>query len=108
MLDTSTCKWQHIILGFQATAHKEAAELASILKKIRSIWLTVGKTKFAEECAIGAKKKDTAELLSKTAMLSLLGSWGRTKNYRYNMITTDHVDNVLFEGQIETKEWYFP
>ena len=48
------------------------------------------------------KKKDTAELLSKTAMLSLLGSWGRIRNYRYNMMTTDHLDDVLFEGQIET------
>ena len=55
MLEAGTCKWQHIILGFQATAHKEPAELASILKKMKSIWLTVGKTKFAETWAIVPK-----------------------------------------------------
>ena len=35
MLETGVCKWGHIQLGFQATAHRGAAELASTLRKLR-------------------------------------------------------------------------
>ena len=34
MLETGVCKWRHIKLGFQATAHRPAADLAVTLKKI--------------------------------------------------------------------------
>ena len=87
MLETGVCKWRHIKLGFQATAHRRGADLAVTLKKIRSIWLEVGKS-FQAEVFLGkkAERKSRSELLSKTALLSLLGSWGRTDNYRHTMI----------------------
>ena len=50
-----------------------------------------------------AKKKDTRELLAKTALLSLLGSWGRCENFRHQMITTSHPDDVPWSGEISTK-----
>ena len=80
MLETGVCKWRHIKLGFQATAHRPAADLASILKKIKTIWLEVGKS-FQAEMLLGkkAEKKCRSELLSKTTLLSMLGSWGRTR-----------------------------
>ena len=98
------CKWRHIQFGFQATAHRQAADLAVTLKKIKAIWLEVGKS-FQAEVFLGkkAEKKCRSELLSKTACLSLIGSWGRTENYRHSMITTSHPDDIPFNGEISSK-----
>ena len=95
---------RHIKLGFQATAHRPAADLASILKKIRSIWQDVGKS-FQAEVFLGkkAERKCRSELLSKTALLSMLGSWGRTENYRHSVVTTSHPDDVPWNGPIFSK-----
>ena len=41
--------------------------------------------------------------MSKTALLSLLGSWGRTENYRHHMITTSSLDDILWDGPIASK-----
>ena len=48
MLEAGICQWRHIKLGLEATAHRAAADLAVVLKKIRSIWLEVGKSIHAE------------------------------------------------------------
>ena len=48
MLETGVCKWRHILLGFDATAHKSAPELASILRKLRVLWFEVGRSYQAE------------------------------------------------------------
>ena len=64
-------------MGFQATAHRAASDLATVLKQIRSMWLEVGKSIHAE-FFLGKKvgKKSKRDMLSKTALLSLLGAWG--------------------------------
>ena len=50
-----------------------------------------------------AEKKCRSELLSKTALLSMLGSWGRTENYRHSMVTTSHPDDVPWDGLVTSK-----
>lgn len=49
------------------------------------------------------QRKNTKELLAKTALLSLLGSWGRCENFRYQMITTSHPDDIPWSGEVSTK-----
>jgi hypothetical protein len=104
MLETGVCQWRHIKLGLEATAHRTASDLATVLKKIRSIWLEVGKSIHAE-WFLGnkAEKKSRSDLLSKTALLSLLGAWGRKDNYRYSMVTTSHPDDIPWTGEVSTK-----
>ena len=104
MLETGVCKWRHITLGFEATTHKNAAELASTIRKLRVLWFEVGRS-YQAEVFLGKKteKKNRSELLSKTALLSLLGSWGRTENFRHHMITTSSPDDILWDGEISTK-----
>jgi hypothetical protein len=77
MLETGVCKWRHISLGFDATAHRPAAELASTLRKLRVLWFEVGRS-YQAEVFLGkrAEKKNRMEFLSKTALLSLLGGVG--------------------------------
>ena len=71
-------------MAFNATTHRPASDLASKLKKIRSLWQSVGGSVEAHFWAgERAKKKDVKELLAKTALLNLLGAWGRCENYRY-------------------------
>ena len=83
MLETQVISWRHIILGFEATAHRPALHLANILKKIQMIWYEVAKSMEAEVfLGVKAEKKDRSQLLSKTALLCMLGLWGRTENYR--------------------------
>ena len=33
MLESGICQWRHIKLGLEATAHRAAADLATVLKK---------------------------------------------------------------------------
>ena len=54
MLETGVCKWRHITLGFEATAHRPAVELASTLRKLRVLWFEVGRS-FQAECFLGKK-----------------------------------------------------
>ena len=64
-------------MAFNATnvTHRPASDLASKLKKIRSHWQSVGGSAEAHFWAgEQAKKKDVKELLSKTALLNLLGA----------------------------------
>ena len=104
MLESNICQWRHTKLGLAATAHRSASDLATVLKKIRSIWLEVGKSIHAE-FFLGKKveKKTKSDLLSKTALLSLLGLWGRSDNYRYSMITTSHPDDIPWTGEVSSK-----
>ena len=72
--------WHHIKLVFNASSHKSAKEFTSKLLKMRALWEEVAKTFFAEMWAgEKAKKKHIRQLLPKTAMLGLLGLWGRTE-----------------------------
>ena len=104
MLETGVCKWSHVKLAFNATTHKSAAELAWKLKRIQKMWFEVGGScQGVTWAGCKAKKKDTKELLAKTALLSLLGSWGRTKNFRHQMITTSHPDDTPFSGETSEK-----
>ena len=50
-----------------------------------------------------AEKKSRGELLSKTALLSMLGNWGRTGNYRRPMIATSHPDDIPWNAAISSK-----
>ena len=50
-----------------------------------------------------SRKEIKSDLLSKTALLSLLGAWGRTDNYRYSMITTSHPDDIPWTGEVSSK-----
>ena len=104
MLETKICKWCHMKLAFNATTHRPAVDLASKLKRLQKVWCEVGGS-FQGEVWAGsrAKKKDTRGLLSKTALLSLLGSWGRCDNWRHQMITTSHPDDVPWSGEVSTK-----
>ena len=36
-------------------------------------------------------------------MLSLLGAWGRTENFRHHVITTSSPDDLLWDGEISSK-----
>ena len=101
MLETQVCKGKHIKLAFQATSRRSAADFAHCLKRIQKLWLEVDRSEQAKTWAASAKKADIPKLTCKTAMLVLLGSWGQTQNYRYNVVS-DHPD-VLFEGEIESK-----
>jgi hypothetical protein len=54
----------------------------------------------AGESLMGARKGRAKEMLAKTAMLSLIGSWGRVSNFRYTCITTNDCDDCRFQGEI--------
>jgi len=104
MLSMGVCKWQHILLTYDATTHRPPADLAVKLKKMRSVWQDVGGSSQGEKWTGNkAKKKDARELLAKTALLGLLGAWGRTENYRYNMVTTSHPDDIPWSGETSSK-----
>ena len=104
MMSHGLCRWQHIYLHFNATTHRPAGDLASKFKKMRNVWQDVGMSKQAEAWAgEKARKKDVKELLPKTALLGLLGAWGRVENFRYTLLTTSHPDDVPWDGQITSK-----
>ena len=99
MLAYKVCKWHHILLVFNATAHRPPEDLAAKLRKMRSVWHDVGGSKQGEAWAgQKAKKKDCKELLAKTSLLGLLGAWGRTENYRHSLVTTSHPDDIPWSG----------
>ena len=50
-----------------------------------------------------ARKKDLKQLVPKTALLNLLGAWGRIDNYRHTMITSSHPDDVMWNGPMESQ-----
>ena len=101
MLEIGVCKWPDFKLSFEATAHRPASDLARKLKNTRQIWETVGNSLQAQQWS--KSKKDCKELLAKTAMLGLLGSWGRTHDFRYNLVTSTHPDDCNFTGHIASK-----
>ena len=104
MLETQVCQWRQIKLGFNATSRRTAADFAHCLKRINKLWLEVGVSDQAKKWAELAKNKaDIPKLLAKTAMLSLLGSWGRTENYKYTMII-GHPDDCMFDDNIEIRK----
>ena len=103
MLETGLLKWRHIKLAFNATTHRPANDLASKLKKMKKVWFDVGATPQAEAWAgEKAKKKDVKELLAKTAMLNLIGFWGRIENYRHQLICSTHPDDVPWDGPCQS------
>ena len=104
LLETGVCRWPHIELGFEATAHKSPQELTGTLQKMRSLWLEVGRG-FQAQVFLGARadKKNRSELVCETTLLSLLGALGRTENYRHHMITTSCPDDLLWNGETSSK-----
>jgi len=101
MLDHCICVWADLKLSFQATSRRKPKDLAQKLKFMQEIWVAVGQT-FAGESWGSTSKKQAGPLLAKVALLALIGSWGRTSNFRYNTITSDHPDDCAFEGEITT------
>ena len=67
--------------------------------------MATGGQSFLAEVFIGkkAERNSRSERLSKTALLPMLGSWGRTENYRHTMITTSHPDDVPWDGEVSSK-----
>jgi len=103
LLEHQICKWPDLKLAFQATAHRPPKELATQLRFMREVWEQVGAT-FAGEVWAGERKARAKTLLAKTAMLALVGAWGRTENYKYTTITSSHPDDCAFEGEVLTSQ----
>ena len=73
MLEVGVCTWGDFELAaFEATAHRAASDLAHKLKSIRQIWEAAGNSQAAK--AWCGNKKESQELLAKTALLGLIGS----------------------------------
>ena len=72
MLEVGVCTWGDFKLAFEATAHTPASDLAHMLKSIRQMWEVVGNSQVAK--AWCSSKKDSQELLAKTALLGLIRS----------------------------------
>ncbi len=84
MLETQVCQWKHIKLWLNATSRRTSTDFAHCLKRIHKLWLEAGTSDQAKQWAEHANNKnDIPKLLAKTAMLSLLGAWGRTEFVRY-------------------------
>ena len=101
MLEHGICTWPDMKLAFTATAHRPAKELATQLRFMREVWEQVGATT-AGEAWCGERKARAKALLAKSAMLALVGAWGRTENFRYTTITSNHPDDCAFEGEVLT------
>ena len=100
MLEVGVCTWHDFKLAFEATAHRAANDLAHKLNSIRQLWEAVRNSQAAK--AWCGSKKDSQELLAKTALLGLIGSWGRISNYRYNLVVNTHPDDCNFTGHISS------
>ena len=100
MLEVGVCKWGDFKLAFGATMHRPASDLVNKLKSIRQIWEAVGNSQAAK--AWCNNKKDSQELLAKTALLGLIGSWGRISNSKYNLVVSTHPDDCNFTGHISS------
>jgi hypothetical protein len=101
MMEHGYCHWEDLKLSLQATAHMPAAQLATQLKFMREVWEQCGDTHAGETWA-GDRRSRAKALLSKTAMLSLVGAWGRTENHRFTTVVSNHPDDCRFEGPIRT------
>ena len=102
-MEHGICAWSDVKLALNATSHRPAKELATQLRFMRELWEETGCSMAGESWA-GERKSKAKALLSKTAMLSLIGAWGRTENYRYHCITTNHPDDCSFEGEVMTSK----
>lgn len=103
MFEMGICKWSNISLSFSAACHRPASDLANKLRKMQKVWFEVGSSYQAEQWAgEKAKKKDTKQLLAKTALLSLCGLWGRTENYRHHVVTSSHPDDIPWDGESQS------
>ena len=96
MLEVGVINWQDIGLAFQASAHRPAEELANRVDRLRRMWAEVGGTLAAHEWAgEGRKGKTPTELLWKTAMVGLIGAWGRTENHVCRLIKSSRSDGGM-------------
>ena len=101
LMEHGICTWPDLKLSLHATAHRPAKELATQLRFMRDLWEETGCSHAGESWA-GERKSRAKTLLSKTAMLSLIGAWGRVENWRYTTITSNHPDDCSFEGEVLT------
>jgi hypothetical protein len=99
MLEHSICQWSDFKLALQATAHRNHKDLAQKLRFMREVWLATGNSVAGEVWAQDRKSK-AKELLAKSAMLALIGGWGRIENYKYTTLVSNHQDDCRFEGEI--------
>jgi hypothetical protein len=101
LLEHGICRWEDFRLALQATTHRPPKDLASKLRFMRETWEEAGGTFAGEEWA-GERRGRAKDLLAKTAMLALIGLWGRTENHRYTTMVTNHPDDCAFDGDVLT------
>jgi len=99
LLEAGIAKWEDFKLALHATAHRSPGDLAAKLRFMREVWQSTATT-FAGQCWAG--EKQATRLLPKAAMLALLGAWGRTKNFAYQTITSNHPDDCPVTGEISS------
>ena len=87
-------------VAVEATTHRPASDLANKLKGSRHIWEAVGTCHAAMLWC--NSKIDNKELLAKTALLGLIGRWGRISNYMYNLVVITHPDDCNFTGHVSS------
>ena len=88
MLEHNICTYADCRISLQATTHRRPQELAARLKFMKEIWCSQAVAgSLAAEDLLGARAKKSG-LLGKTALLGLIGLWGRVENFQYNTTTT--------------------
>ena len=65
------------------------------------MWEDVG-TSLAGE-AKNSQGKSPAELLWKSALVAMIGSWGPTQNYRSKLLVSSNFEDVPWNGQVHVK-----
>jgi hypothetical protein len=101
MLEHGVCTWEDLKLSLQAATDRRPRDLASKLSFMKETWERVGST-FTGETWAGERKQRAGALLSKSALLALIGSWGRTQQFRYTTTVGSHPDECAFTGQVLT------
>ena len=100
LLEFSICTWDDFKLTLTATTHRPAKDLAQKLKFMQEVWTHTATTPVGVEWA--GKRASKVGLLAKSALLALIGSWGRVRQFRYTTITTNHPDDCTFTGEVST------
>ena len=101
MLEHGVCIWEDFRFSLHATTHRHPRDLATKLRFMKEAWERVGST-FTGATWAGERKQKAGVLLSKSALLALIGSWGRTQQYRYTTTVSNHPDDCSFTGEVMT------
>ena len=100
MFEHGICQWEDLKLTLTATAHRPAKDLAQKLKFMQEVWTHTAATPVGQGWA--GKRAAKVGLLAKSALLSMIGAWGRTEQWRHTTVTTNHPDDCIFEGEVST------